>query len=132
MWQVLFEPERGLLTVRLSGHVALQDVRDLAEAHARALEATGAAPFRVLVDARGLVPLEPEAVLWLGAMKRVAAEQPGFRGVAVLADSATVLMQQHRVRLSRASPGSDGGGLELVTLDEAEALRFVRASTADR
>ena len=133
MWRVTYEPDAHVLFVRLADHVSLTDIRDVAEAHARALEATGGQPFKVFVDLRGLFPLEAEAVVWLGAMKRVAMEHGACRGIAVLADSATVAMQQRRTRVrdtaggGRVTPGTPARPLddELITLDEAEAKKFL-------
>jgi hypothetical protein len=126
MWKVRFEPDRALVVIRLLDHVGAADMRDVAEAHARALEATAQTPFRVLVDLRGLVPLESDAAAVLAHIKRLASTLPGYRGCAVLADSATIAMQQHR---TRGTPTP----LERITMDEDEVRRFLETpgETAD-
>ncbi|MFW6051396.1 MAG: hypothetical protein ACODAU_09490 [Myxococcota bacterium] len=118
MWKISFEPDRHLLTLRLRGHVGPIQMREIAAAQAQALEATGGTSFRVLIDLRGLHPMEAEAVALFADMKRVAAAVPGYEGCAVLADSPTVAMQQHRARLE-----ADTG--ELITMDEGEVRRFL-------
>lgn len=114
MWLVEFVPASGCLSVRVRDHVTPPEIRRLAEAQAAALEATGGEVFKLFVDLRGLVPLEADAVTLLAEVKKVALEVEGCRGVVVLADSATVAMQQMR---TRSTPN------ELVTLDQGEATR---------
>ncbi len=121
MWRVEFEPDDRRLSIRLTDHVSATQLRDLAGAHAEALEATGGEPFKVFLDLRGLFPLEGDAVAMLGALKRVAAELPGCRGFAVLADSPTIAMQQRRTRVG---PTTDPDR-ELITLDPEQAKRFL-------
>jgi anti-anti-sigma regulatory factor len=120
MWRVDFDPDERLLTLRLAAEVEVAQMRALAQAHARALEATGGEPFCVLVDLRGLHPLDGAAADVLGDMKRVAARLDGYLGRAVLVDSPTVAMQQ------RNATFEDGGDdREVITMDEAVARRFV-------
>lgn len=120
MWHVTYDPDRHLLLLRVHDHVSPTQVRELARAHAEALEATAGEPFRVLVDLRGLFPMEAEAVALFADMKRVAASMDGFQGCAVLTDSPTIAMQQHRTRL-------EGDTSEIITLDEAEVRRFLES-----
>jgi hypothetical protein len=117
MWYVEYDPERSILEVRLSDHVGLDGLREAAAAHAAALEATGSSEFRVLLDLRGLFPMAAESVAMLGTMNRIAGEQQGFRGLVVLADSATVAMQQHHTRIRAGSHPK----VEHITMDAAEA-----------
>ena len=124
MWRIAYEPETRVLSVQLRGDADATQCHALARAHVRALEATGGQVFKVFLDLRGLRPLEGEAISIVADMKRVAAALPGCDGVAVLADSPTVAMQQHRTRIH---DGTDPGH-ELVTLDEVEAQRFLRTS----
>lgn len=128
MWRVSHDPEAHLVTVRLADHVTITDMHAIAEAHARALAATGGVPFKVLIDARGLFPLEAEAVVLLAAMKRVAAELAGYRALVVLVDGATVAMQQHRTRvvtIKGSTTSRTDATDEVVTTDELEAKRLV-------
>lgn len=121
MWRIEYDPAQRLLTMRLTREVRESDMRALARAHAQALEATGGEPFFVFADLRGLFPLDAEAAAIFADMKRVARALEGYRGRAVLVDSATVAMQQRNATLE------DGGDdSELITLDEEEARRFVR------
>ena len=120
MWRIEYDPDSRLLSLCLTEHVTPSDMRDLARAHARALEATGLEPFRVLVDLRGLTLLDGTAADVLADMKRVAASLEGYLGRAVLVDGPTVAMQQRNTTLE------DGGDdRELVTLNPMEAQRFV-------
>jgi len=120
VWRIEYDPDERLLRLSMRETVFGRDMRDLARAHARALEATGGAPFKVYVDLRGLHPLDAEAARILGDMKRVAARIDGYRGRAVLVDSPTIAMQQRNATVE------DGGDdQELITLDEAAAKRFV-------
>jgi hypothetical protein len=116
MWRVELEPDAQLLTIAARKRLVAADVRELALAHAGALAATGGGPFRLLVDLRGLAPLDPDAVALFGELKRAAAAREGCQGVIVLADSATVAMQQRRTCVPN----------ELVTEDPVEALGHLR------
>lgn len=121
MWRIEVDPDEERLSLRLTDHVSASQMRELANAHVEALEHTGSAPFKVFLDLRGLFPLEADAVAILGAMKRMAAEVPGFRGLAILADSPTVAMQQRRTRVG-AGTNPDR---ELITLHPDQAKRFL-------
>ena len=118
MWRIEFDPRSAVLSVRLVERVSPSQLRKLAAAHAEALEATAGQPFKVLLDLRGLFPFETDAVGLFAEIKSVAASLDGFRGIAVLADSATVAMQQHRTRVT-------AGDREIVSLNEAEVWRFL-------
>lgn len=121
MWRVAYDPDERLLTLRLTAHVGVGQMRALARAHAEALEATGGEPFRVLTDLRGLYPLDGPAADVLSDMKRVAAQLDGYRGRAVLVDSPTVAMQQRNTTYEEG-----GDDAELVTMNEREAFAYVR------
>jgi hypothetical protein len=116
VWRVEYAPG-GRLTVRLRDHVSPMQLRDVAEAHARALEATGGEHFKVLLDLRGLFPLEADAVSLLGEIKAIAAELGTCRGLVILVDSPTVALQQRRSRLL------DEHFEHEIVQDEAEAER---------
>jgi hypothetical protein len=121
MWRIEYDPTERLLTLHLAREPRRGEMDALAQAHAKALEATGGQDFRVLVDLRGLPPLGARAAALLGDMKRVAARLPGYRGRAVLVDSATVAMQQRNTTLEEG-----GDPTELITLEAEEAERHVR------
>lgn len=120
MWRVEFDPDCQLLRIRLTREVDLSEMRLLARAHARALEATGGEPFRVLVDLRGLRPLDTQAAELLRDMKRVAVRLEGYRGRAVVVDSPTVAMQQHNATLEEG-----GDEREFITMEETQAQSFL-------
>lgn len=121
MWRIEYDPDQSLLTVWLREMVQGPELHGLSTAHAAALEATGGDRFRVLLDLRGLYPLDPEAAGLLADMKRVAASLDGYLGRAVLVDSPTVAMQQ------RNATYEDGGDrTELITLEPEAAQRFIR------
>jgi hypothetical protein len=121
MWKVHFSPTERQLSIRLMAEVNQAQARELAAANAHALEATGGQPFKVFIDLRRLFPMEPGAVSVLAEIKRVAAAMSSFHGMAILADSPTVAMQQHRTRVGGGRPLES----ELITLDEGEATRFL-------
>jgi len=121
MWRMDFDPATRRLCVQLKEHVSTAHLRELADAHTLALEATGGQAFKVFLDLRGLFPLEPDAVVLLGAIKRLASQMRGWAGTAVLADSATVAMQQNRTRICEQTDV----GLELVSLSSDQVERFL-------
>lgn len=121
MWRVAYDPDRHLLTVSLRELVNPHDLRDVGAAQAEALSCTAGEPFRALFDVRKLFPLEEESVHLLLTLKRAVADHQGFRGMVVLADSATVAMQQHHTRVR---PGTNSDE-ELITTDPAAATRFL-------
>lgn len=120
MWRIEYDPSQLLLTMRLREHVNAIEMRSLGQRHADALEATGGEAFRVLVDLRGLHPLDAESAGVLSDMKRVAAQLVGYRGRAVLVDSPTIAMQQHNTTFEEG-----GDECELITDDLEEALGFL-------
>lgn len=122
MWRIEYDPGERRLKLSMRETVFGRDMRDLARAHARALEATAGEPFKIFLDLRGLHPLDAEAAKVLGDMKRVAARVPGYEGRVVLVDSPTIAMQQ------RNSTVEDGGdATELITLEESAAQEFLRS-----
>ena len=122
MWRIEYDPLERVLTVSMREQVYGRDMRDLSRAHARALEATGGARFKLLLDLRGLHPLDSESAAMFGDMKRVASRLEGYRGRAVLIDSPTIAMQQRNSTI-------EGGGdeAELITPDELKAQEFLRS-----
>ncbi len=120
MWRIEHDPEARTIRIQLIGEVDAPAMRALARAHAEALEATGGQPFSVLGDLRGLHPLDAEALAIFQDMKRVAAQLEGYRRRAILADGATVAMQQRNATLDEG-----GDRTELVTFDEAQARRHL-------
>src|SRR5688500_10041879 len=125
MWRIEFDPKARVVSIRLTDYVGVIQVRDLARAHAEALEHTGGEEFRVFADLRGLFPLDAESVAIFGDMKRVAASLPSYRGVAILVDSPTIAMQQRRTTIESQPSSGSRGAPEVITLDEAEAKRFL-------
>jgi hypothetical protein len=125
MWRIEFDPKARVVSIRLTDYVGVIQVRDLARAHAEALEHTGGEEFRVFADLRGLFPLDAESVAIFGDMKRVAASLPSYRGVAILVDSPTIAMQQRRTTIESQPSSGPRGAPEVITLDEAEAKRFL-------
>jgi hypothetical protein len=124
MWKIHFSPIERRLSICLMAEVTREQAYELAAANARALEATAGQPFKAFIDMRRLFPMEPDAVSVLADLKRVMAMSSGFSGMAILADSPTVAMQQHRTRVSGGRPSES----ELITLDEGEAKRFLGES----
>lgn len=127
MWRLTYEPNTRALTLRLRDHVGAVQARELADAQADAIAAAADTPFKVLLDLRWTQPLDNEAVGTLLALKLAAAQHPGFRGLVVLVDSATIAMQQKRTSIAEQVPGA----IELVTLDPDEATRAFEALSTD-
>lgn len=121
MWSIELDPITHLLTLRLLQQVTVPQMRTLARAHAQALASTGGEPFKVLADLRGLTPLDVDAATIFGDVRRTASALSGFLGRAVIADSATVAMQQRRTVMEEGATAK----LELITMDEAEARAFL-------
>jgi hypothetical protein len=126
MWRIEFDPKSRVVSIRVTDYVGVVQVRDLARAHAEALEHTGGDEFRVYADLRGLFPLDAESVAIFGDMKRVAASVPGFRGAVILVDSPTIAMQQRRTTIE-SQPSGGRATAELITSDEAEAKRYAQS-----
>jgi hypothetical protein len=122
MWCIEFDPKTRALTIRVAQQVSVASLRGLQRKHVEALAATAGEVFKVLVDLRGIAPLGPDAASVISEIKRTESALPGFRGRAVLCDSATVAMQQRRTSLTDGT--SDR---ETVTLDDLEAYAFLRA-----
>jgi len=102
VWRVDYSPDDALLGVEIRGEVLLAELEDMAEAHARALEATGGAAFAMRVDLRDLFPLDEPELMLLADVKRVAAAQPGCRRIRILASSPTVVLQQRHTSSGHA------------------------------
>lgn len=120
MWYVEYDPGARVLTVRLTQQVTAANMRQIMRVHVQALSSTSGEPFRVLADLRGLAPLDREAATLFAEVKRAAAALPGYRGRAVLVDSATVALQQRRTSVEHQSDAT-----ELITPDEQEARSFL-------
>lgn len=121
MWCIEFDPKTRALTIRLAHLVSAASLRILQRKHVEALAATAAEPFKVLLDLRGVAPLGPDSAAVLSEVKRAEALLQGFRGRAVLCDSATVAMQQRRTSLNDGTAER-----EVVTLEPLEAHAYVR------
>jgi hypothetical protein len=103
VWRVDYSPEDALLGIEIRGEAPIEELCDLAEAHARALEATGGAAFAMRLDLRQLFPLGEAELMLLADMKRVAAAQPGCRRIRILASSPTVALQQRHTSSGHAA-----------------------------
>ena len=125
MWFVEFDPASQVLTLRLKAQVSSANLRQIMQAHAHALAATGGLGFGVLADLRGLSPLDREAANLFTDIKRAGAAMPTFKRRAVLVDSPTIALQQKRTSME-----SDTTAQEIITSDEQEALTFVRAAAS--
>ncbi len=121
MWRVAYDPDRRLLILAMHELVNPQDLRDIGAAQAEALSCTAGRPFRALFDLRKLFPLEEESIHLLVTLKHAVANHQGFRGMAVLTDSATVAMQQHHTRVRPAAHSDE----ELITTDAASVTQFL-------
>ncbi len=118
MWRIHFDPDQSLLHAQLLEHVPEQEIQEFAGSFREALFRANDAPFRLLIDLRGLFPLDADGVAVFAQLKREASNRSGFQGIAVLVDSATVAMQQHNSRCRKD---------ELITRDAEEISRFLEA-----
>ncbi len=125
MWRIEFDPGDAVLSIRLTESTTSEELRELSDAQQRAFDATRETPFRLFLDLRGLLSLDPECGRLVRELRRSASMQPGFRGCAVLAEQPTL----HEREFARATNAlnSPTDGHELVTVNEAEALQFLRA-----
>lgn len=120
MWCIEYDPEIRVLALRLTRQVTSANLRAIMRANAHALAATAGDEFRVLVDLRGLAPLDHEAAVLFSEVKRSAQALPGFVERVVLCDSATIAMQQRRTSIE------DGTAeIELITFDDGDARRLL-------
>lgn len=95
MWRIEHDPDRSLLELRAHGVLGLSAIDRAAEAWAKALAATAAAPTVVLFDLRGLEPLEGEAVDRLRArVKEPALALDHVERLVIVVDSAINTLQQ--------------------------------------
>lgn len=124
MWCIEYDPTTRVLALRVTRQAVAAHVRALTRAHTQALLATSGAQFRVLVDLRGLAPLDNEAAALFSEVKRAGQALPGYLGRVVLCDSATVAMQQRRTSLEDGTADQ-----ELITFDADEARRYLQIET---
>ena len=125
MWCIEYDPESGVLALRLTRQVTITHMRALLRAHGAALAATGGDQFRVLADLRGLAPLDSESAAMFSEIKRSAQALPGFVERVVLCDSATVAMQQRRTSIEDGT-----AAIEMITFDDGDARRLLGIADA--
>jgi hypothetical protein len=125
MWCIEYDPDTRVLALRLTRQITPASMRALMRANAQALGAIAGDEFRVLVDLRGIAPLDRDAAELFTDIKRSAQALPGFRERVVLCDSATVAMQQRRTSIEEGT-----SEIELITFDDGDARRMLRLPAA--
>jgi hypothetical protein len=110
----------GVIRLVLRGSLKLEEVREFVALHNAAIDAKRGADYKVFVDLRALEPLSPEATELMEESKRYSNQHPNFRGSAVLASRATILLQHRRTSVSSGVIDS-----ELLSDDEAECRRHL-------
>lgn len=116
MWRIHFDPEQRLLHAQLLEHLPEQELSEFAASFREALFRANDTAFRLLIDLRGLFPLDAQGISVFARLKQEAASREGFLGIAVLVDSATVAMQQHNSRCRKD---------ELITRDVQAISTFL-------
>ena len=116
-WTVDDKSEPGILRLKLSGNLTVDETRAFVTAHNRAIDGYRGRDYKVWCDISELSPLNAECAELFETAKRYSSKQPSFRGSAVLVSSATVAMQHRRTSVS-------GGviGTELIS-DDVKALQ---------
>lgn len=123
-WNIDGDSSPNVLRVKLSGSLSMEQVAEFVRAHNLAVDALGAANYRVFVDLRELLPLSPEAAQILEEAKAHSASKPNFQGSAVLVQSSLIAMQ-HR----RTSNSSGVLDTELISDDEQACWEHLRKVT---
>jgi hypothetical protein len=112
-WKVDPDRTRGLLRLRLEGHLTFEDMQAFVAAHDEAIDGFHGRDYRVFCDIRGLRPLSPTATELFEKAKRYSAAHKSFKGSAVIVDSNVVALQHQRT-----SVASGVMATELISNDE--------------
>ncbi|WP_246357768.1 hypothetical protein [Pyxidicoccus fallax] len=107
---------RRTVTVRLSGFIRPNEMKDFATAYRNATDAYGGGRHLVLADMRGLRTLEPESAAIFGEVV-LYGRQHGCQMCAHVSDSTISRLQTARVA-SEQSPDDDIT-VDCVSVDEA-------------
>jgi hypothetical protein len=116
MFEVTNDTNRRTVTVRLSGFVRPNEMKDFAAAYRTATDTYGGGRHLVLADMRGLRTLEPESATLFGEVVAYG-RQKGCLMCAHVSDSTISRLQTARVA-SEAAPGDDIT-IDCVSLEEA-------------
>lgn len=100
LWTVDEKSEPGVLRLKVSGTLTLDEARAFVKAHNRAIDGYAGRDYKVWCDLAELSPLSGECAALFEEAKRYSSKQPSFRGSAVLVSSATVAMQHRRTSVS--------------------------------
>ncbi|MFP2934396.1 hypothetical protein ACLESO_56635 [Pyxidicoccus sp. 3LG] len=118
MFEVSNDLNRRTVTVRLSGFVRPNEMKDFATAYRAATDTYGGGRHLVLADMRGLRTLEPESASIFGEVVSYG-RQKGCLMCAHVSDSTISRLQTARVA-SEAAPNDDIT-VDCVSLEEAHA-----------
>jgi hypothetical protein len=118
MFEVTNDMNRRTVTVRLSGFVRPNEMKDFAAAYRAATDTYSGGRHLVLADMRGLRTLEPESAAIFGEVVQYG-RQRGCLMCAHVSDSTISRLQTARVA-SEAAPNDDIT-VDCVSLEEAHA-----------
>ncbi|MCP3136163.1 hypothetical protein [Pyxidicoccus xibeiensis] len=118
MFEVSNDLNRRTVTVRLSGFVRPNEMKDFAAAYRAATDTYGGGRHLVLADMRGLRTLEPESASIFGEVVAYG-RQKGCLMCAHVSDSTISRLQTARVA-SEAAPNDDIT-VDCVSLEEAHS-----------
>jgi len=117
MFEVTNDTNRRTVTVRLSGFVRPNEMKEFATRYRAETDAYGGGRHLVLADMRGLRALEPESAAIFGEVVAYGREK-GCVMCAHVSDSTIARLQTARVA-SEATPGDDLT-VDCVSLEEAK------------
>jgi len=119
MIEITNDPTRRVITLRASGVVRLEDMRQALKEYIRATGLYRGRPHFLLADMRGMAPLSPDAAATMG--EAIAhGRQRGVVLCAHLSDSGIVRLQSNR--LAREVAGNDDATVDVIALEEAWRL----------
>nr|QLH55531.1 hypothetical protein [Myxococcus sp.] len=118
MFEVINDKNRRTVTVRLSGFVRPNEMRDFASRYRHETDSYGGGRHLVLADMRGLRTLEPESAAIFGEVVAYG-RQMGCVMCAHVSDSTIARLQTARV--ASAAAADNDITLDCVSLEEAHA-----------
>jgi hypothetical protein len=119
MFEVSNDMNRRTITIKLSGFIRPNEMRDCAVVYRTATDAYAGGRHLVLADMRGLRALEPESAAIFGEVV-MYGRQKGCALCAHVSDSTIARLQTARVA-SESSPDDDIT-VDCVSLEEAQRV----------
>jgi hypothetical protein len=119
MFEITNDMNRRTITIRLSGFIRPNEMKDCAVVYRTATDTYGGGRHLVLADMRGLKALEPESAAIFGEVVMYGRQQ-GCTLCAHVSDSTIARLQTARVA-SESSPNDDIT-VDCVSLEEAQRV----------